>query len=84
MKDVQPFIDPAVTAYIAAGLMTLCVLIGLRFTYRAFLLRFVFNKPFNNPKFQAMADQMPPDRSMLKALAAYGVALLLAWFYFAS
>lgn len=83
MNEVQPVVDPAVSGYLAAGLIAIFVLIGLRFTYRAFMFRFVFNKPFHDPKLQAMAEKMPPHRSTLKALIAYAVALVLAWVYFA-
>lgn len=83
MKDaVAPVIDPAFTVYLAAGLMAFFAVIGIRYTYRALMFRFVFNKPFNNPKFQEMAESMPPHRSTLKAVAAYSVALVIAWFFF--
>lgn len=81
MKDVQPIVDPAFTAYLAVGLIAVFLLIGLRFTYRAFLFRFVFNKPFHAPRLQAMADSIPAHRSMTKAIAAYTVAGLLAWLF---
>lgn len=82
MDDVQPVFNPAITDYLAIATIAFVVFIGLRFAWRAFLLRFVFNKPFNDPQLQAMADSMPPDRLGLKALAAFAVAAFLTWLFF--
>lgn len=82
MDDVQPVFNPAITSYLAIAIISVVALIGLRFAWRAFLLRFVFNKPFNDPQLQEMADSMPPDRSGLKALAALAVAAFLTWLFF--
>lgn len=82
MNDVYPVINPAIANNIAIGLIALMILVALRYTYRAFLFRFVFNKPFNDPKLQAMAEKMPAHRSMTKALVAYALAAVLVWLFF--
>ena len=82
MNDVQPAFNPAIASFIAYGLIAVFILIGLRYTYRAFLFRFVFNKPFNDPKLQAASETMPQHRSMTKALAAYALAAIMVWLFF--
>lgn len=82
MNDVNPAINPAIASNIAVGLVALVILVALRYTYRAVLFRFVFNKPFHDPKLQAMSERMPAHRSMTKALAAYALAAILVWLFF--
>jgi hypothetical protein len=79
MNEVKPFLDPVIGHYAALALIAVFVLIGLHFSYRAFMYRFVFNKPFNDPKIQAVSDTLPPHRSTLKAIAAFVTAGFLAW-----
>lgn len=82
MKDaVSPVISPAFPMYVAVGLIAFFCLLGLRYAWRAFLLRFVFNKPYNDPKFEALSDKLPPDRSGWKAIACFLCALVLAWVF---
>lgn len=57
-------------------------LIGLRYTYRAFMYRFVHNEPFSDPAMQRAADSMPPHRSTAKALAAFILAICFALIYY--
>jgi hypothetical protein len=82
MNEVQPFLDPVVGRYIAQALIAVFVLIGLRFSYRAFMYRFIFNEPFSNPHLQKLADTLPPHRSATKALAAFAAAGFITWLTF--
>lgn len=83
MNEVQPLLDPVVGRYIALALIAALVLIGLRFSYRAFIYRFVFNEPFSDSRLQEMADSLPPHRSAVKALAAFVAAGFITWLSFA-
>ncbi|MBJ2214100.1 MULTISPECIES: hypothetical protein [Pseudomonas] len=82
MNEVQPFIDPVMGRYIALALIAVFVLIGIRFSYRALLYRFVFNEPFSNPRIQKMAESLPPHRSTIKAVASFVVAGFITWLTF--
>lgn len=82
MIEALPFLDPVMGEYVALALIAVFVLIGLRFSYRAFLYRFVFNEPFNDPRLQEMADSLPPHRSTTKALAAFVAAGFITWLAF--
>lgn len=82
MNDAfSPVINPALPMYLGVGIVAFFCLLGLRYAWRAFLLRFVFNKPYNDPKFEALSDTLPPDRSGLKAIACFICALVLAWIF---
>lgn len=82
MENVHPVFAASITPYLGIGLIALFVLIGIRYTYRAFMFRFVFYKPFTDQRIQAAVDTLPPHRSAAKALAAFAIAFALAWIYY--
>lgn len=78
-NEVSPVFDPAIAVFLSAIVIGFFVLMGLRYGYRWFMLRFVYNQPFTDPILKKWADSMPPDRSGTKAIAAFAVAVFLLW-----
>lgn len=82
MENVRSVADAFNLQYLAAASIAMFVLIGLRYTYRAFLHRVLYSKPLSDPIMQEMLDTLPPERAAWKAFGAFVVACVLAWVYY--
>jgi len=78
----EPVVKPGTSRWLALGLIVGLLLVGFRFTYRAFKHRYYDRTTFSNPRFAKMVESMPPHYSTAKALAAFGAAAVAAWIYF--
>lgn len=77
-----PFVKPAISRGLALGLITLFLLIGFRYTYRAIRHFFYGHAAFSDPRMQRLAEPLPPYNSTTKALGAFGIAAAVALVYF--
>ncbi|WP_241511392.1 hypothetical protein [Pseudomonas jessenii] len=75
---------PATIRWLILGLMAMSLLIGLRYSYRAMLLRRQNASEYSQPEEQASSDAPPPFQAtaQTKALAAFGLAVVVAVVYF--
>lgn len=78
----MPFVKPAITRGLALGLITLFLLIGFRYTYRAIMRRHYEHAAFSDPGLQRLTESLPSHNSTAKAFGAFGIAASVALVYF--
>ncbi|MHC8350250.1 hypothetical protein ACYZT7_13085 [Pseudomonas sp. RT4P38] len=78
----MPFVKPAITRGLAFGLITLFLLMGLRYTYRAIMHRHDEHAALSDPDLQRLTESLPAHNSTAKALGAFGTAASVALVYF--
>lgn len=76
-----PVVDPTTVNWPLATMITVLVLLGARYTYRAIVHRHYDRTPFTDPQMQKAAESMPPHYSTAKALAAFAAAIALLYFF---
>lgn len=77
-----PFVKPAITRRLALGLITLFLLMGLRYTYRTIMHFHYESAAFSAPRLQRLTERLPAHNSTVKALGAFGIAATVALVYF--
>lgn len=75
-------VEPAITRGLAFGLITLFLLMGLRYTYRAIMLRHYEHAALSDPDLQRLSESLPAHNSTAKAFGALGIAASAALVYF--
>ncbi|MHC8400493.1 hypothetical protein ACYZTX_13715 [Pseudomonas sp. MDT1-17] len=80
--DLVPFVKPAISRGLALGLITLFLLIGLRYTFRAIMHFHYEPAAFSDPRLQRLTEPLPAHNSTVKALGAFGIAATVALVYF--
>jgi hypothetical protein len=80
--SLVPFVKPAITRRLALGLITLFLLMGLRYTYRAIMHLHYESAAFSDPRLQRLSEPFPAHNSTVKALGAFGIAATVALVYF--
>lgn len=64
--------------------MAIFAYIGMHYTYKSIMFRYVYNKPFSDPDMQRAAASLPPHRSVVKAMAAFVAAIGLGLICYSS
>jgi hypothetical protein len=77
-----PLIKPAITRGLVLGLITLLLLIALRYTYRAIMHGFEDQTELPDPRLQRFDETLSARNSTAKALFTFGIAAAVAFVYF--
>ncbi|WP_317850762.1 hypothetical protein [Pseudomonas sp. A-B-19] len=79
---LAPLVKPPVRRGLVLGLITLFLLVGLRYTYRAIMDCRYDQTGFSKPGLQRLSESRLPYNSTVMALAAWGIAAATAFVYF--
>ncbi|MGF6093192.1 hypothetical protein [Pseudomonas sp. 18173] len=79
---LAPLVKPAIKRGFVLGLITLFLLVGLLYTYRAIMYCRYDQGDFSKPGLQHLSDSRLPYNSSVLALAAWGIAVATAFVYF--
>jgi hypothetical protein len=79
---LAPLVKPAIRRGLVLGLITLFLLVGLRYTYRAIMQWCYDQSGFSKPGLQRLSESRLPYNSTVMALAAWGMAAATAFVYF--
>jgi hypothetical protein len=79
---LAPWVKPPVRRGLVLGLITLFLLVGLRYTYRAIMDCRYDQTGFSKPGLQRLSESRLPYNSTVMALAAWGIAVATAFVYF--
>ena len=77
-----PLVRPAIRRELVLGLITLFLLVGLLYTYRAIMHGRYDQGDFSKPGLQRLRDSRFAYNSTVMALAAWGIAVATAFVYF--
>lgn len=79
---LAPLVRPAIRRELVLGLITLFLLVGLLYTYRAIMHGRYDQGGFSKPGLQRLRDSRFAYNSTVMALAAWGIAVATAFVYF--
>jgi hypothetical protein len=79
---LAPLVKPPVRRGLVLGLITLFLLVGLRYTYQAIMDCRDDQAGYSKPGLQRLSESRLPYNSTVMALAAWGVAVATAFIYF--
>ena len=79
---LAPLVKPTVRRGLVLGLITLFLLVGLRYTYQAIMDCRYDQTGFSKPGLQRLSESRLPHNSTVMALAAWGMAAATAFVYF--
>ncbi|MDF9774135.1 hypothetical protein [Pseudomonas baetica] len=81
-NHLAPLVKPPIRRGLVLGLITLFLLVGLRYTYRAIMDCRDDQTGFSKPGLQQLSESRLPYNSTVMALAAWGMAAATAFVYF--
>jgi len=81
-NHLAPLVKPPIRRGLVLGLITLFLLVGLRYTYRAIMDCRYDQTGFSKPGLQRLSESRLPYNSTVMALAAWGMAAATAFVYF--